>query len=114
MNSIFRQKTNIAKALNVELRTIQKTFSQLERNASKGGSIVLEKILVYCAMNDISIDDLMAAYKKKQQKSGTEVRYVNFPIPEGLDERVIDVYHHADVYIHCVAYHLCSCCKKKC
>ena len=64
----FKTKTNMAKALNVELRTIQKTFSQLERNASKEGSIVLEKILVYCAMNDISIDDLMAAYKRNSKR----------------------------------------------
>lgn len=49
----FKTKSNMAKVLQVELRTIQKTFSQLERDYSKGGSIVLEKTLVYCAQNNI-------------------------------------------------------------
>ena len=56
LSRYFMTKTRMAKALNVELRTIQKTFSQLEKNSSKGGSIVLEKVLVYCAQNGISVD----------------------------------------------------------
>lgn len=63
----FKTKTRMAKALNVELRTIRKTFSQLEKNASKGGSIVLEKILAYCVQNGVSIDKVIAAYQEKQQ-----------------------------------------------
>ena len=45
LNQRFKTKTNMARELNVELRTIHKTFSQLERDTSKGGRIVLEKIL---------------------------------------------------------------------
>lgn len=114
LNRHFKSKTNMAKALNVELRTIQKTFSQLERKSSKGGSIVLEKILVYCAQNGISVDELMAAYKEKQKSIVGEKKCVNFPIPQGLDERVTDVYHHANAYVQCVAGHLCPHCKKEC
>ena len=62
LNQRFKTKTNMARELNVELRTIQKTFSQLERNTSKGGSIVLEKILGYCAKNNISIDEVITMY----------------------------------------------------
>ena len=62
LNQRFKTKTNMARELNVEWRTIQKTFSQQERNTSKGGSIVLEKILGYCAQNNISIDEVITMY----------------------------------------------------
>lgn len=94
----FKTKTRMAKALNVELRTIQKTFSQLEKNASKGGIIVLEKTLVYCAGNGVSVDELMAAYKMKQLPIKAEEWRVDFPVPEGMDEQMMDLYRHADAY----------------
>ena len=68
----------MAKALNVELRTIQKTFSQLEKNSSKGGSIVLEKVLVYCAQNGISVDEVMASYNESKKGTASDRRYVDF------------------------------------
>ena len=96
LSRYFMTKTRMAKALNVELRTIQKTFSQLEKNSSKGGSIVLEKVLVYCAQNGISVDEVMASYNESKKGTASERRYVDFPIPQELDERVMDVYHHAN------------------
>lgn len=110
----FKTKTRMAKALNVELRTIQKTFSQLEKNASKGGSIVLEKNLVYCARNGVSVDELIAAYKMKQQSIKAEEWRVDFPVPEGIDEQMMDLYRHADAYVQCVAKHMCPHCLWEC
>ena len=110
----FKTKTRMAKALNVELRTIQKTFSQMEKHTSKGGSIILEKILVCCAQNGISVDELMSEYKEKQKIIKDNKTYVNFPMPQGLDERVTDVYRHANEYVQCVASHLCHRCKREC
>ena len=114
LNQHFKTKTQMAKALNVELRTIQKTFSQLEKNSSKGGSIVLEKILVYCAQNNISVDEVMAAYKDKKRFVECDKEYVDFPIPQDMDERVMDVYCCANAYVQCVASYLCPHCKKEC
>lgn len=51
----------------MEQRTIQKMFSRLEKNASKGRSIVLEKIIVYCVRNGVLIDEVIASYQEKQQ-----------------------------------------------
>ena len=114
LSRYFMTKTRMAKALNVELRTIQKTFSQLEKNSSKGGSIVLEKVLVYCTQNGISVDEVMASYNESKEATVSDRRYVNFPIPQELDERVTDVYHHANEYVQCVASHLCPHCKREC
>jgi len=111
----FKTKSNMAKVLRVELRTIQKTFSQMEKNYSKGGSIVLEKTLVYCAQNNISVDELMGECKKKEK--GLTVRNrgnVDFPMPQGLDEYVMDVYYRANAYVQCVASHLCPHCEREC
>lgn len=114
LNQRFKTKTNMARELNAELRTIQKTFSQLERNTSKGGRIVLERILGYCAQNNISIDEVITMYREKKQMMESDKAYVNFPMPEGMDERVMDVYCHANTYVQCVAGHLCPLCKKGC
>ena len=111
----FKTKSNMAKVLQVELRTIQKTFSQLERDYSKGGSIVLEKTLVYCAQNNIPVDELMGEGKKKEKGlTASDRGNVNFPMPPGLDEHVMDVYHRANAYVQCVASHLCPQCEKEC
>ena len=75
---------------------------------------MLEKILVYCAQNGISVDELLTAYKEKEKTLAADKRYVNFPRPEGLDERIMDVYRYADAYIQCVASRLCQHCQKEC
>ena len=74
----------------------------------------MEKILVYCAQNGISVDELMSEYKEKQKIIKDNKTYVNFPMPQGLDERVTDVYRHANEYVQCVASHLCHRCKREC
>ena len=56
----------------------------------------------------------MVAYKERQKTVVDDNKYVFFPIPQGLDKRVMDVYHRADTYVQCVASHLCPHCKKEC
>lgn len=39
---------------------------------------------------------------------------VDFPVSEGMDEQMMDLYRHADAYVQCVAKHMCPHCMWEC
>ena len=110
----FGTKTNMAQGLGISLRTIQKLFAQLESDSSKGGSVVLEKILLHCVKNKISVDEMLLAFIEQQDISIKDKEYVNFPCPEGLRDDMKEIYRNANGFVQSVAGCLCPKCKVDC
>lgn len=113
LNQHFKSKSNMAKELGLELRTIQKIFSQFAKNESKGGSVVLEKILVYCSEKGISIDEIIKAFGQRGKTDNKRI-YVDFPCPEIIDEETMPIYQCADEYVQSVASYICPHCNAEC
>ena len=56
----FHTKAQMANALGVQLRTLQYNFKNFDN--AKGGSVALQKMLLYCYENDFSVDEMYRHY----------------------------------------------------
>ncbi len=65
LNEEFGNKRTMAQKLDIPLRTLQENFQHLE--TAKGGTIAFEKLMLYCAQNQIDIGSLYVRYRNAQK-----------------------------------------------
>lgn len=56
----FKNKSDMARQLDLQLRTIQKVFENIDN--PKAGTIALDKAIGYCARHNISLDEILHSY----------------------------------------------------
>lgn len=124
----FESKADMARQLDVNSRTIQRTFEMLDNDHAKGGSIVVDKALWFCAQHQFSLDDLFSSYYQAQNPQGKEIidmihqeesnrpAYSQLTLAKllGLTEKGEQAYQNALAFVQKASTYLCPHCASWC
>ena len=58
----FENKSDMARQLSMESRTVQRTFERLNAGTAKGSAIILNRVLLFCAERSVSMDNLFQEF----------------------------------------------------
>ncbi len=125
LDHYFRNKSDMARRLELSTRTVQRAFERLRDDTAKGSSIVLNRLLLYCAYQQLSMDDLFAAY------AGTAIstdiapavcakaqipayKLLSLPKPACLTEKGEMAYQYMMSFLQQASAYLCPRCAKWC
>ena len=117
----FASKADMARQLSIETRTVQRAFERLSDGTAKGSSIVLNRVLLFCAEKNLSMDKLFdkfcllegkdhvttAAYEKNGRPA---FLHICLPKPYGLTEKGERVYRYIGDFLRQASLYLCPRC----
>lgn len=128
LSHYFESKADMARQLDVNSRTIQRAFELLDCDQAKGGSIVVDKALWFCAQRQFSLDDMFHSYYSAQNEQGQGLMdtlreeeahrpaytMLTLPKPEGLNDTGEQAYEHALAFTQKASLYLCPRCDHWC
>lgn len=79
----FGSKAEMARQLDIELRTLERIFENLD--SAKAGTVVFDKAIWYCAKSHISLDCILERYSREMD----EEHKVDTPLGLQAQERLI-------------------------
>ena len=128
LKNCFESKADMARQLDVNARTLQRALEVLENDKAKGGSIILDKALMFCAQRQFSLDELFQDYYQAQapqgkmqidrirqeEKERPAYTQLTLPKPERLTEDGEKAYQYALAFIRKASLYLCPRCNQWC
>lgn len=125
LDHYFRNKSDMARRLELSTRTVQRAFERLRDDTAKGSSIVLNRLLLYCAYQQLSMDDLFAAYAGAAKDTDiapavcTEAqipayKLLSLPKPVYLTDKGEMAYQYMMSFLQQASVYLCPRCAKWC
>lgn len=117
----FENKSDMARQLSMENRTVQRTFERLNAGTAKGSAIILNRVLLFCAENRLSMDNLFQEFNSLHGTPPVD-NVVNedsdHPIfikiclhkPDGLTSQGEQVYRYIGEFLQKASTLLCAQC----
>lgn len=119
----FDNKSDMARKLGVEQRAMQNVLQRLDY--AKGGTIVLDKALLYCAQNHISLDRIVDSFSQPlfeggegnmPQQAHKQEAYNQLHVtkPDGLTPEGVEMYESMLDFVRRSSALVCPTCKTWC
>lgn len=125
LDNHFESKSDMVRQLDIRHRTMQSVFEQLHNDKAKGSTIVLDRVLLFCAKRKISVDQLFREYQDfhqgvvldpPQQKDGKNTipvaRTLCLPDIENPSEDIKECYKKYSTYVRVLATFMCTRCSQ--
>lgn len=117
----FSSKADMARQLSIETRTVQRVFERLSDGTAKGSSIVLNRVLLFCAEKNLSMDKLFDRFCLRHGKENVSTAeyetngrpaflHICLPKPYGLTETGEKVYRYIGDFLRQASMYLCPRC----
>lgn len=125
LDHYFRSKADMARRLGLSCRTVQRAFERLQDDTAKGSSIVLNRVLLYCACQQLSLDCMFEDYIHARPSERVHIsddkdaevpayRLLSLSKPTGLTDSGEQAYRYVRSFLQKASTYLCPRCTTWC